>query len=83
MDRIWAELTGGQPGGPVVLEVKGRKLVVPHAAMGVAFGDVRVAACILLELGDLVRKLCGGESPVRRGQGPAVLVGEDEEAQEG
>ena len=36
MDRIWAELTGGQPGAPVTLEVKGRKLVVPHAAMGVA-----------------------------------------------
>lgn len=36
MDRLWAELTGNQPGAPVVLEVKGRKLAVPAAAMGVA-----------------------------------------------
>ena len=30
------ELTGGQPGAPLALEVKGRKLTVPQAAMGVA-----------------------------------------------
>jgi cell division protein ZapE len=36
MNRIWAELTGGQPGAPLILEVKGRKLKVPRAAMGVA-----------------------------------------------
>lgn len=36
MDRVWAELTGGQPGAPVALDVKGRKLKVPQAAMGVA-----------------------------------------------
>ena len=36
MDRRWAELTGGQQGAPLVLEVKGRKLAVPLAAMGVA-----------------------------------------------
>lgn len=36
MDRVWSELTGGQPGSPLTLEVKGRKLRVPLAAMGVA-----------------------------------------------
>lgn len=36
MDRIWAELTGGQAGAPLALTVKGRKLMVPQAAMGVA-----------------------------------------------
>jgi cell division protein ZapE len=36
MDRLWAELTGNHPGAPVDLEVKGRKLNVPAAAMGVA-----------------------------------------------
>ncbi len=36
MDRLWAELTGNRPGAPVDLEVKGRKLRVPAAAMGVA-----------------------------------------------
>jgi cell division protein ZapE len=36
MDRIWAELTGGQPGAPLLLEVKGRKLKVPQATMGAA-----------------------------------------------
>jgi cell division protein ZapE len=36
MDRRWAELTGGQPGAPLVLDVKGRKLEVPLAAMGAA-----------------------------------------------
>ena len=36
MDRLWAELTGNHPGAPVDLEVKGRKLRVPAASMGVA-----------------------------------------------
>ena len=36
MDRLWAELTGQHPGAPVELEVKGRKLHVPQASMGVA-----------------------------------------------
>jgi cell division protein ZapE len=36
MDRRWAELTGNSPGSPLTLEVKGRKLAVPAAAMGVA-----------------------------------------------
>ena len=36
MDRLWAELTGSQPAEPLVLEVKGRKLAVALAAMGVA-----------------------------------------------
>jgi cell division protein ZapE len=36
MDRLWADLTGNTPGAPLTLEVKGRKLVVPLAALGVA-----------------------------------------------
>ena len=36
MDRMWGELTGGHPGAPAALEVKGRKLRVPQASMGVA-----------------------------------------------
>jgi cell division protein ZapE len=36
MDRLWSDLTGNTPGAPLALEVKGRKLVVPLAAMGVA-----------------------------------------------
>jgi cell division protein ZapE len=36
MDRTWSELTGGHPGAPAALEVKGRKLDVPAASMGVA-----------------------------------------------
>src|SRR5262245_28483098 len=36
MDRLWADLTGNTPGAPAVLEVKGRQLKVPRAAMGVA-----------------------------------------------
>jgi cell division protein ZapE len=36
MDKLWAELTGKSPGAPLVLEVKGRKLRVPKAALGVA-----------------------------------------------
>jgi cell division protein ZapE len=36
MDQLWAELTGKSPGAPVTLEVKGRKLAVPKAALGVA-----------------------------------------------
>ncbi len=36
MDRLWGELTGNHPGVPTHLEVKGRKLRVPLASMGVA-----------------------------------------------
>jgi len=36
MDLLWADLTGSAPGAPLTLEVKGRKLVVPRAALGVA-----------------------------------------------
>jgi cell division protein ZapE len=36
MDRLWTELTGNHPGAPVDLEVKGRKVRVPLASMGVA-----------------------------------------------
>ncbi len=36
MDRLWAELTGKHPAAPVDLDVKGRKLRVPQASMGVA-----------------------------------------------
>jgi cell division protein ZapE len=36
MDRLWADLTGNTPGAPLALEVKGRRLAVPLAAMGVA-----------------------------------------------
>jgi cell division protein ZapE len=36
MDRLWDELTGNHPGAPMDLEVKGRKLRVPLASMGVA-----------------------------------------------
>jgi cell division protein ZapE len=36
MDRLWADLTGNTPGAPLALEVKGRTLAVPLAAMGVA-----------------------------------------------
>jgi cell division protein ZapE len=36
MDRLWGELTGNRPGAAADLEVKGRKLRVPAAAMGVA-----------------------------------------------
>ena len=36
MDRLWAELTGNSESAPLTLEVKGRKLAVPLAAMGVA-----------------------------------------------
>ena len=36
MDRLWGELTGQHPGAPVELDVKGRKLRVPQASMGVA-----------------------------------------------
>src|SRR5262249_40402322 len=36
MDALWAELTGNSQGNPTALEVKGRKLAVPLAAMGVA-----------------------------------------------
>ena len=36
LDATWQELTAGANGGAVELAVKGRKLLVPHAAMGVA-----------------------------------------------
>jgi cell division protein ZapE len=36
MDRLWGELTGSQPGAPAHLEVRGRKVRVPLASMGVA-----------------------------------------------
>src|SRR5262245_36978645 len=36
MDRLWFELSGGQPGAPTELDVKGRTLRVPLAAMGLA-----------------------------------------------
>lgn len=36
MNDIWRSLTGVQQGGPTVLHVKGREVVVPEAAHGVA-----------------------------------------------
>jgi len=36
MDELWLQLTGNQSGAPLVLEVKGRKVAVPLASMGVA-----------------------------------------------
>jgi cell division protein ZapE len=36
LDRLWFELSGGQPGAPTELDVKGRTLRVPLAAMGLA-----------------------------------------------
>jgi len=36
MDDMWSKLTGGTHAGPMELEVKGRNLIVPMAAMGVA-----------------------------------------------
>ena len=36
MDDMWSKLTGGTAAGPMGLEVKGRNLTVPLAAMGVA-----------------------------------------------
>ncbi len=36
MDRLWSELSGGQTGAPMDLDVKGRTLRVPQAAMGLA-----------------------------------------------
>jgi cell division protein ZapE len=36
MDRLWTQLTGNHPGAPMDLEVKGRKVRVPLASMGVA-----------------------------------------------
>lgn len=36
MDRLWTELTGNHPGAPVDLDVKGHKVHVPAASMGVA-----------------------------------------------
>jgi cell division protein ZapE len=36
MDRLWSELSGGQPGAPLTHDVKGRELRAPLAAMGLA-----------------------------------------------
>jgi cell division protein ZapE len=36
MDGMWDELTGTHPGAPMEIEIKGRKLRVPQASMGVA-----------------------------------------------
>ena len=36
LDRVWLRLSGGQAGEPVELEVKGRRVRVPRAAMGIA-----------------------------------------------
>ena len=36
MDRLWTQLTGNHPGAPMDLEVKGHKVRVPLASMGVA-----------------------------------------------
>ena len=36
MDRLWSELTGNHPGAPLDLDVKGHKVHVPLASMGVA-----------------------------------------------
>ena len=36
MDRLWSELSGNQQGASLTLDVKGRKLKVPRAAMGLA-----------------------------------------------
>jgi cell division protein ZapE len=36
MNGLWGELTGNHPGAPIDLEVKGRKVRVPLASMGVA-----------------------------------------------
>jgi cell division protein ZapE len=36
MNRLWSELTGNHPGAPVDLDVRGRKVRVPQASMGVA-----------------------------------------------
>lgn len=43
LDEHWERLTGHHPGGPTALEVKGRRVPVPLASMGVArftFGDL-------------------------------------------
>jgi cell division protein ZapE len=36
MDRMWLELSGGQLGSPTEIDVKGRSLKVPQAALGLA-----------------------------------------------
>ncbi len=36
LDQLWAQLTGNHPAAPLELDVKGRKLAVPLASMGVA-----------------------------------------------
>src|SRR5215472_879127 len=43
LDRLWSELTGKHPGAPTELMVKGRRVRVPLASMGVArfaFGEL-------------------------------------------
>jgi cell division protein ZapE len=43
LDRLWSELTGKHPGAPAELTVKGRRVRVPLASMGVArfaFGEL-------------------------------------------
>ena len=45
MDRLWSELTGNHPGAPLDLDVKGHKVHVPLASMGVArFGFADLCA---------------------------------------
>jgi len=36
MDKLWTELTGNHPGAPMDINVKGHKVHVPQASMGVA-----------------------------------------------
>ena len=36
MNRLWGDLTGHHPGAPVDIDVKGRRVRVPQASMGVA-----------------------------------------------
>lgn len=37
LEEAWHSLTSGEPGGPIELTVKGRKVAVPKAALGVAW----------------------------------------------
>jgi cell division protein ZapE len=36
MDRLWSDLTSGHPADAVAIDVKGRRLHVPQAGMGIA-----------------------------------------------
>ncbi len=36
MDALWTQLTGSHPGAPVDLDIKGRKVRIPLASMGIA-----------------------------------------------